>query len=45
MTATEVVVCVAKGVAFLEPLKLQEPQDDHEITFPFKSETETKAKS
>lgn len=40
-SAIVVAVCAAKGVLFLEPLKPQTPDEDQEITFPFKSVTET----
>lgn len=39
LRAKVVAVCAAKGVPFLEPLNPQEPEEDQEITLPFKSET------
>jgi len=41
LTALVVAVWAAKGVLFLEPLKPQEPDEDQEMTLPFKSVTET----
>ena len=38
--AIVVAVWAAKGVPFLEPLNPQEPEEDQEITSPFKSVTE-----
>jgi hypothetical protein len=40
LRAVVVAVCAAKGVDFLDPLNPQEPDEDHEITFPVKLVTE-----
>jgi len=36
-TAVVEAICAAKGVPFLDPLKPHPPQEDQEITLPFKS--------
>lgn len=40
-TADVEATCAAKGVPFLDPLNPHPPHEDQEITFPFKSVTET----
>jgi hypothetical protein len=40
-TARSVTVCEAKGVDLRDPLKPHVPDDDHEITFPWISVTDT----
>lgn len=40
LTADVDATCAAKGVPFLDPLNPHPPDEDQEITFPFKSVTE-----
>lgn len=42
--AVKVAVCAAKGVLFLDPLNPHTPEDDQDITLPFRSVTETNAR-
>lgn len=41
LTAVSVAIWAANGVPFFDPLNPQEPDEDHDITFPFKSVTDT----